>query len=425
MKLDYRRTIIVGLAFMTISGFWQLYDFTIPLMLKEVFSVSDSVAGIVMSLDNILALILMPTFGALSDKVSTKYGKRMPFIVLGTLITSSSMMLLPTAAKHQSILLFVVGLGVVLLAVAMYRSPAVALMPDITIKPLRSKGNAIINLLGTVGGMVALGFISFFKPSESGSYMPLFLAFAIFMILAVVVMIFTVKENKWTEDTRKLSIKLGLEEVDETGSYTKTVLDKDVKRSLTFFLFAISAWFMGYNAVISAFSRYAVYEINLTTQAATLSLQLASIGALVSFLPIGVLSSKIGRKRTIQIGVIVLAFAFGTATIYRQFNVLMYGNFLLAGFGWAAINVNSLPMVLEMAKGSDIGKFTGLYYTFSMSAQVVTPILSGFLFDFIGYRILFPYAAFFLVVSYVMVNFVHHGDSKLENYKDVLLEEDL
>ena len=421
MKLNTRRTILVGLAFMTISGFWQLYDFMVPLILKNVFEVSDTVSGIVMSLDNVLALVLMPTFGAISDRTTTKYGKRMPFIVIGTFLTATSLLLLPTAAIQKSLIMFVIGLAIILLSVATYRSPAVALMPDVTIKPLRSKGNAIINLMGTVGGIVVLVFVQLLGPEKTNSYLPAFLTTSIFMIVPIIIMILRVKENQWTHEANEISKDLDIEDVE----HDDVKLAPAVKRSLIFLLMAIAFWFMGYNAVISAFSRYATLQIGISLGQAALSLQLAQVGALVSFLPIGVLSSKIGRKRTIQIGVVVLATAFGTAYFYTSFSGLIYLNFIAAGFGWAAINVNSLPMVLEMAKGSNVGKFTGYYYAFSMSAQIVTPILSGVLFDQIGYQVLFPYAAFFVALSFIMVLFVKHGDSKLSDYKDVLLEEDI
>lgn len=413
MKLNNKRTLLVGLAFMTISGFWQLYDFVIPLILKNDFMISDTWSGVVMSLDNILALFLLPFFGSLSDKTDTKFGKRMPFIVVGSILTVISMIIIPFAAEARNLIAFVVGLALVLLAVASYRTPAVALMPDITIKPLRSSGNALINLMGAVGGVVVLILISVLSPDKLGSYHTLFMAVASFLLLSTLVMVFFVKENKWSKEMQDESEKLGIDSDDKELVGGK-VMSMEVRRSMTFLLLSIALWFMGYNAVISAFSRYATIQIGFTGSQASNVLLIANIGAIVSFIPIGILSNKFGRKRMIFIGVSVLAFAFGTATIYTEFNPFMFGNFLLAGFAWAAINVNSLPMVLEMASGADIGKYTGLYYTFSMSAQIVTPILSGLLFDFIGYKILFPYSAFFLGLAFVTMLFVHHGDSKLE-----------
>lgn len=423
MKLNVKRTIIVGLAFMTISGFWQLYDFMIPLILKDVFKVSDTVSGVVMALDNVLALILMPLFGSFSDTVSTKHGKRMPFIVIGTIVTSLTMLLIPTAAVIKSLTMFVIGLAIVLLALAMYRSPAVALMPDVTVKPLRSKGNAIINLMGAVGGVIVLLIVSNLGPSDTRGYFPSFIVTALFMFIPVLIMILKVKENLWVSEAEKISEQYGIVEEEEENVTETEAMKPEVKKSLTFFLLAISFWFMGYNAVISAFSRYATLQIGLTTSQSANILLVANVGAILSFIPIGQISSKIGRKKMIQIGVVILAFAFGTATFYGSFAPLMFGNFLLAGVGWAAINVNSLPVVLEMAKGTETGRYTGLYYTFSMAAQVITPILSGLLFDLFGYQVLFPYATVFVILSFVMVLFVHHGDSKLIDYEEMNLDD--
>lgn len=408
MKLDVKKTVLVGLAFMTISAFWQLYDFAVPLMLHKNFSVPDTVSGIVMSLDNILALFLLPFFGALSDKTRTRFGKRMPFIAVGTVAVSIGMMLLPYAAHAENLLLFILALGVVLIFMAVYRSPAVALMPDVTIKPLRSKGNAVINLMGAIGGVFTLVGLTLLDPVKIG-YFPVFLIVAGLMLLGLVVMLVTVKENQWAQqmviDTEMYHV-VEIEEDPETH-----VLLPEVKRSLLFILLSIAFWFMGYNAVISAFSRYATIQIGLTGSQASAILLVANVGAILSFIPIGIFSSKFGRKRTIQMGILLLALVFLTATFYEQFHPLLYVNFLLAGLAWAAINVNSLPMVLEMADAGDVGKYTGLYYTFSMAAQIVTPILSGILFDFVGYKVLFPYATFFVFASFLTMLQVKHGDS--------------
>ena len=415
MKLNTKRTFLVGLAFMTISGFWQLYDFVIPLILKNEFMISDTLAGVVMSLDNVLALFLLPFFGALSDKTDTKYGKRMPFIVIGSILTIISMIIIPYASEARNFLAFAIGLALVLLSVASYRTPAVALMPDITIKPLRSGANAIINLMGAVGGVIVLIMISLLSPDKMGSYHSLFIAVASFILIAMLIMVFTVNEKQWSKEMQEKSIELGIDlGEDEDGNLINKEMAKDVRRSMIFLLLSIALWFMGYNAVISAFSRYATIQIAFTGSQASNVLLIANVGAILSFIPIGKLSEKFGRKKMILIGVIVLTFAFGTAGLYKNFTPLMFANFLLAGFAWAAINVNSLPMVLEMASGDDIGRYTGLYYTFSMSAQIITPILSGLLFDLIGYKILFPYAAFFLVLAFFTMMNVHHGDSKLE-----------
>ena len=413
MKLNVKRTFLVGLAFMTISGFWQLYDFVIPLILKNDFQISDTLSGVVMSLDNILALFLLPFFGSLSDKTDSKFGKRMPFIVIGSILTIASMMIIPFAAESRNFIAFVIGLALVLLSVASYRTPAVALMPDVTVKPLRSSGNAIINLMGAVGGVVVLLMISFLSPDKLGSYHTLFIAVATFLLIAMLAMVFFVKEIPWSKEMEiKTETIHDEEEVIIEGKFAD--LDPKIKRSMTMLLLSIALWFMGYNAVISAFSRYATIQLNFTGSQASNILLVANVGAILSFIPIGILSNKFGRKNMIFLGVITLTIAFGTATFYTAFSPLMFVNFFLAGFGWAAINVNSLPMVLEMSSGKDTGKFTGLYYTFASSAQIITPILSGVLFDVFSYKILFPYAAFFSALALFTMSKVKHGDFKMK-----------
>lgn len=411
MKLNIKRTLLVGIAFMTISSFWQLYDFAIPLMLTEDLGISDTVAGVVMSLDNVLALFMLPLFGSLSDKTMTKVGKRMPFIISGTLVTVVGMLVLPYAASAKNMVLFIIALGLVLIFVATYRSPAVALMPDVTIKPLRSKGNAIINLMGAIGGVVALAGLTLLDPTKMGYY-PVYLMVAGLMLVGLVVMLVTVRENQWAKEMEEDTHKYGVVEIEE--DHETHELPKDVKRSLKYILLSIAFWFMGYNAVVSAFSRYATIHIGLEGSQASAILLLANVGAIISFIPIGQFSSKVGRKRTIQLGVILLSLVFLTAGFYSSFSPLLYVNFVLAGLAWAAINVNSLPMVLEMAKSGDVGKYTGLYYTFSMSAQIITPIVSGMLFDLIGYETLFPYATLFVALALVTMSQVKHGDAKVE-----------
>lgn len=415
MKLNIKRTVLVGIAFMTISSFWQLYDFSIPLMLRDDLGINDTISGVVMSLDNILALFMLPLFGSLSDKAITKYGKRMPFIVVGTIATILGMMMIPFAANARNLALFIIALGIVLIFIATYRSPAVALMPDVTIKPLRSKGNAIINLMGAVGGVVSLLGISLFKPEKMGYY-PVYIFVAAFIGLGLIIMLLTIKENRWAKEMEDRSIELGIEEEEEVHQQHHE-LAPEVKKSFWFILLSIALWFMGYNAVISAFSRYATAQIGLAESSASQILLIANIGAILSFIPVGMISSKIGRKKTILFGITLLALVFGTATFYTAPTPLMYVNFVLAGTAWAAINVNSLPMVLEMAKAGDVGKYTGYYYTFSMSAQIITPILSGFLFDQFGYWVLFPYAAFFVAMSFVTMTQVHHGDTTTTQFE--------
>lgn len=408
MKLNTRRTVLVGLAFMSICSFWQVYEGIIPLILKDTFHIGDTVSGAVMALDNVLALFLLPLFGALSDKTHTRIGKRMPYILVGTGVAVFSMLLIPIANQTKNLSLFVVGLGITLLAMGSYRSPAVALMPDVTPKPLRSRGNAIINLMGAVGGILMLGAVALLVPkSEHPNYLPLFLLTAVVMVVCVIVLFFTVNEPKAVSE-------MPLEEGPsvEEGPAPAKKLEAPVRRSLFFILASVFLWFMGYNAVTTAFSKYAVHVWGMEGGNYAMVLMVAQAAAIASYIPVGALASKIGRKRTIQLGVLMLAASFGSAVFFKSFSGLIFFFFAMAGVGWAFINVNSYPMVVEMGSGSDVGKYTGYYYTFSMLAQVVTPILSGAILEYFGYTWLFPYGAFFVAASFVTLLFVHHGDNR-------------
>lgn len=415
MKLDTKRTILIGFAFLAISAFWQMYDNIIPLILKYFFNIGDTLSGAIMALDNIFALFMLPIFGALSDKVMTNRGKRTPFIFVGTILSVIFMFFLPIAANMRNLALFIVMLLLTLISMSTYRSPAVSLMPDVTPKPLRSKGNAIINLMGAVGIILVLGLtmvLSGSKDNNTPNYLPLFMSVAAIMILALVILITKVDENKFVSERIALEKEYGIEdEVEDDGS-GDAKLPADVKRSLIFLLLSVAFWFMAYNGVTTAFSKYATETWGMGGGSYAGAMMLASIGALIAFIPVGIISSKLGRKKVILFGVILLALSWAAAFLFKSPNAGIYVVFILVGIAWASINVNSYPMVVEMCKGSDIGKFTGYYYTFSMAAQVFTPILSGFFLEHIGYWTLFPYATIFSVVAFVTMLQVKHGDSK-------------
>lgn len=411
MKLNYKRTFFIGLAFLSISSFWQLYDNIVPLMLKNTFGIGDTLTGGIMALDNVLALILLPLFGAYSDKVNTRLGKRTPFIIVGTAISVIFMILLPLADQLKNFPLFIVSLSIVLLSMSTYRSPAVALMPDLTPKPLRSEANAVINLMGAVGGILALAMISLLVPkvdaSTSPSYLNVYLAVAIFMILAVAVLITTIKEKKMAINTDEPK-----EEVAADTGKKKQAMPKEVKRSLGFILASIFLWFFAYNAVTTAFSRYATVIWDYQGGSFANALMVAMGAAIIFFIPVGILSSKVGRKKMIITGIIIITASYFCGFLFKTYSPWINLVFAFTGIGWSAINVNSYPMVVEMSRGSDIGKYTGLYYTFSMAAQVFTPALSGFFMEYVSYRTLFPYAVIFSLLSLCTMLFVKHGDSK-------------
>ena len=422
MKLNYKRTVLIGLAFLTISAFWQMYDNVIPLILKNTFGLGETVTGAIMAADNVLALFLLPVFGSLSDKVKTPIGRRMPFILGGTALAFVFIMLLPFADNTENLILFVVGLFVLLIAMGTYRSPAVALMPDLTPKVLRSKANAIINLMGAVGGVFTLIMIKILVgKGDRPNYYPLFTAVGVLMVVGVIVLFFTIKENKLRKEVGVES-EASNEDKDAVSNEANVSgpLPKDVKRSLIFILMSVAFWFIAYNAVTTAFSRYATHVWGLEGGGYADCLMIATVAAIISYIPIGAISSKIGRKRTIQIGIVLLGSCFLVAALYPTYHVTMVIFFAIIGFAWAAIGVNSYPMVVEMSKAGDVGKYTGLYYTFSMAAQVITPILSGALLEHVSYRTLFPYSVAFCVLAFITMSQVKHGDSKPIPKKDIL-----
>lgn len=422
MKLNYKRTLLVGLAFLSICAFWQLYDNVVPLILKNTFDIPDDIAGVIMALDNVLALFLLPLFGKLSDRTHTRLGRRMPYILGGTLVAVVLMNLLPVADAARSLWLFVAALGLLLLAMGVYRSPAVALMPDVTPKPLRSKGNAIINLMGTLGGvftLAATGLLVTRDATGRENYSALFLAVSILMLAAVVVLLLTIRENRLAREVELQNLATQGEDAaqaqaDETPSTGAgfSSLDPALRRSLILILCSVSLWFMGYNAVTTAFTKYVSVQWGYDIKAASQCLMVATVGAVVSYLPVGFLSSRFGRKRVIQAGVLLLAACFGTAALFAQFSPVLYGIFALVGAAWAMINVNSYPMVVEISKSGDVGKYTGYYYTFSMAAQIVTPIVSGWLLEHVGYYTLLPYAAVMVALSFITISLTRHGDSR-------------
>lgn len=620
MKLDYKKTIFVGFAFFLICAFWQAYDAIVPIMLVNKFGLNQTWSGVIMALDNILALFMIPLFGAISDKKKSKYGRRTPFIVIGTIcavlcftfltvadyaqlknnlgydssivgsreettvlwdanpgmvyespdegffdklfsskqtmplrefvsdeariaaeradyekalgqfvsgatkvnpvrfrgtvekrsysewrefyltmeefaktkdlsllgedagfitvsseadfkgismrIPKSSALLSetyrnmdaaeldalegsgndPIAAKSAlsdvyteyvtaarssyakamtyahpvNLIIFIVLLLGALISMATFRSPAVALMPDVTVKPLRSKANAIINLMGTAGGMIVLGLGMVFKTTDAGNalmnYTPFVLCVCGVMIAALVIFLLKVRENKFVAEMEADSVRYGTDDAPDDPSEqagNKKGLTKAEKRSLGFILASVALWYVGYNAITS---KYSLYATNVLDKDYNLTLLLAQGAAIAAYVPVGMISTKFGRKRTVIAGVIMLTVAFGLgAFITSQTpSVLMYLLFVLAGIGWATINVNSFPMVVELSDSQNVGKYTGYYYTASMAAQIATPILSGILMDKLGMRILFPYGAIFAFLALLTMFAVRHGDSKKE-----------
>ena len=509
MKLNTKRTVLVGFAFFLICAFWQIYDVTIAMTLTSKFGLSQTASGIVMALDNILALFMLPLFGGISDRCKSKSGRRTPFVRAGTILAVTFLMLLSLADNAQlkniqrytavndpatmeliydeqkdtplttpegetyilsdlytreefaqlttdskatelnsfgreveinlytrhvvparqacaaavtaqnpiTVVIFLAVLLCLLLSMATFRTPAVALMPDVTLKPLRSKANAIINLMGNAGGIIVLGIGSVLAISKvKNAYMSYTGVYAIvagIMLTALVIFLVTVKEPKWAAEMQKQSIELGLDKEEKPAEAgEKKKLSKAELRSLIFLLASIVLWFFGYNAVTS---KYTVYAQNVLDKDATTTLLLANVAAIIAYLPVGMVASKIGRKKTIMAGIVMLFTAFFIACFMTASSPswLMSCMFCLAGVAWATINVNSFPMVVEMCTGADVGKYTGFYYTASMAAQSLTPTVSGIFMDKVAMTSLFPYASIFVGLAFFTMMFVKHGDSKV------------
>ncbi len=526
MKLDYKKTFYIGLAFFIITIFWQTYDSIITKILIDKFGLNQTWSGVVMALDNVLALFMLPLFGALSDKSNRKRGRRTPYVIVGTVVAAFAFMGLSymdsvqttrieatniismyeanhaeatdrlqidywnvlvdemtnerdtaladdtitqsrydqwetkvldrinlildgrttgslevsdlsyldgfynvylsdlawevTVANPFNFIVFVVVLLIALVFMSIFRSPAVALMPDVTMKPLRSKANAVINLMGAAAGVTALVILTVFGLGGKSyvHYTMAFITVGIVMLIVLAIFLWKVKEPKLVEARIAEDIKWGLTEEEDDASDAND-LPRDKKISLYLILFSVFLWFMGYNAVMTKVSDYAPKILQLASF--TIPLLIANVTAIIAFIPIGIVSTKIGRRKTILFGIVLLTLCFGSVFfLNHDTGWIMYIVFGLTGVGWATINVNSYPMVVELAKGSNVGRYTGYYYSFSMAAQIVTPILSGFLMDTIHQKMLFPYATFFVALAFITMFFTKHGDSKAE--KKTLLE---
>lgn len=431
MKLNTKRTFLIGLAFMSISMFWQFYDQVVPYMLEysfgaqmeEIFGAGTKtvVTNTVMSFDNILALFMLPFFGGLSDKTKTRLGKRTPYILFGTLGAVICLSLAGFFEQAKLFWPFFVVLFLLLIFMGTYRSPAVALMPDVTPRPLRSRANAIINVMGTLGAGVSLLAVMLLvkkeklpdgttAPASDINYLPVILTVGACMLAAIAVFLFTVRENK-------LAAEMKEDEQEDASKNGSEKLSRPVLISLLLILFSVFFWYMAYNGATTALSRYCEDRLGLGLDESSGFFMVALIVATVTYLPVGLLSARVGRKKMILIGVALLfagflCATFVTASVYEKAPLLMYVLFAVVGIGWAAINVNSFPMAVEIAKCGDEGRYTGYYYAFSMAAQVFTPILSGFLIMHLGYWIVFPYAALFSALAFCTMLFVRHGDSE-------------
>ena len=442
LKLNYRRTFLIGFAFFGILLLWQVYDSWCPTFLTDIFArqmynlssaelkIADAdkilnvqwIVGIVMACDNLAALILLPIFGNLSDRTRTPIGKRMPFILCGTLVAAVAFPFIPLFFHYNNVVGMVIMMGIVLLFMMMYRNPAVSLMPDITPKPLRAKANGIINIMGYFGGAFATVLGIFLKLSDyinvSDEARKLwiieipFLAASVLMVISAFVLFFTIRENRIAEEMKE-ELELG----EQLAAIENPVSDdapmtRANRRMLLAILGAEFLWFMADNAIGTYIGNYVIYYLNSASSSTMLLTILGGLASVAGFAIAGLIADRIGRKWTISAGLLltlagmaVMCFVRPTGQVIgangeHAFPALLYAVWVIRGFGMALVHNCSFPMVVELCSNKKIGKFTGFYYAASMSAQTVTPILLGLVFKAtLAWSALPVYSAIMLALS--------------------------
>ena len=443
LKLNIRRTALIGFAFFGILLLWQVYDSWCPTFLTDIFArsiyelssaelkASDPekllhvqwIVGIIMACDNLAALILLPLFGKLSDRTRTPIGKRMPYILVGTFVSALAFPFIPLFFHRNNVFGMVAMMAVVLLFMMMYRNPAVALMPDITPKPLRAKANGIINIMGYFGGAFAtvLGILFVLSnyinaPVSERSLWTIELPFiiaSVLMVISALVLFATIRENQIEAEMRD-ELELG-----ERLAAVETPIDDDRPMShanrtmLLAILGAEFLWFMSDNALGTYIGNYVIYHLQSSSSATMILTILGGLASVLGFAIAGGIADRIGRKWTIStglaitfLGLVVMCFVAPTGRAVGErgefaFPMLLYAVWVLKGFGMALVHNCSFPMVVELCSSRKIGQFTGYYYAASMSAQTITPVLLGLVLNAtLAWRTLPVYAAILTALSF-------------------------
>ena len=433
LKLNKKRTFLIGFAFFGILLLWQVYDSWCPTLLTEIIKTKMGTAdelevqwlvGIIMACDNLAALILLPIFGSLSDKTHTKIGKRMPYILVGTFVSAIAFPFIPLFFHLNKIGAMIAMMAIVLLFMMMYRNPAVALMPDITPKPLRAKANGIINIMGYFGGAFAtvLGMVFVLSKYLKGEHnlMTIELPFVIaslLMVISALVLFFTIKENKIEEE-----IKDELEEGERLAAIADPVDDdKPMSKANRIMLFAILGaeflWFMSDNALGTYLNNYVYYAMGAATSNTSMMFIAGGLASVIGFATAGFIADKVGRKWTISsglaltfLGLVLMCFIKASATVLdtglHAFPKLLLVVWVIKGYGMALVHNCSFPMVVELCSSKKIGKFTGYYYASSMAAQTVTPVLLGLILRASGaWSVLPKYATILTILSFIVFTF--------------------
>lgn len=445
LHLDYKRTFLIGFGFLASSLAWSLYNALVPLILRDRYLIGSATIGTIMTIDNFFGIIFQPAVGVLSDKTNSRLGKRMPWIAIGLPICAIFFSLIPYTASIQTMMAVLIAFNLVM---SLWRSPVISLMPDVTPKPLRSKANGIINLMGGLGSIVAFRVGGRLADMNDRMTLPFFMG-SIVMVISLITLLLFVREpaglrfrkerqhpiSKRSEETlayydaleaQEAALEAEEEKTEGTSKKIKSFLSlsRGEKISLVALLVAIFFWFAGFNAVETFFTSYATAELGMTDGQATQTLTAFSLGFLVFALPSGILAEKFGRKRMILIGLVGIIIMFIPMLFVQDALILVL---LLVGGGlcWACININSLPMVVELATKESVGSFTGYYYFFSFGAAIVSPILFGWIRDLTqDYSVLFVYSVIAFAIALIAMFFVHHGDNlslakKHEEQKDL------
>ncbi len=412
-KLSYPKTFLLGFGFFGVSVIWSVYNAYVPIFLDGRFGLSAGWIGFFMTLDNIAALLIQPPIGALSDRLRTPIGRRMPFILIGAPIAAAAFGLIPVVSFLP---LFVVCTSSLLLSMALWRTPVVALMPDITPSKYRSQANGVINFMGGVGAIIA--FLIGANLYEMNPAYPFWLGSVLVIISSLLVFAF-IREPKDYIITEK----------DKPSLITALIgIIKEKEKSPLRILSAIFFWFLAYNAVEAFFTLYAVKHLNLSGADGSRLLGQLSLIFVIMALPSGYIGARFGRKKTIMTGIFIMGSAILTmyllppetlTVLYTKLPVI--GNFynvsivlMVAGLSWALININSLPMVVDMTDDVHIGTFTGLYYMASTMAAILGPNLNGWLIQLSNnnYSLIMLFSPLFMLMALIMMSGVKRGEIK-------------
>nr|MBN1228557.1 MFS transporter [Anaerolineae bacterium] len=434
MKLDWKKTFLIGFGFFGISVMWQLYDSFVPIFLQSGhpdfassrnlagFGLNATATGAIMGVDNLIAIVVLPLIGIWSDRIRTRIGRRYPFILTAAPVAAVAFILMPVAASMISpetsgsvadnmpaFVLFMIGAGLMLLAMAVLRTPVISLMPDLTPSPLRSKANGVINLMGGVGLVISSFVIARFF--DLNIMLP-FITGAFLLIVAIVTLFITTKEPDVDSLTGGGEHEKSEEEEAVSGLKGVRIIPREYRISLLLLLLAIFSWFVGYNGVSTFFTSYAVNVLDVTEGFAPTLFGIAGVTFIIFAIPAGFIGERIGRRRTIMIGLGIFAALlivgfFTTSTIVIGI-VLGVG-----GLAWALVNINSLPMVVDTTDDARmLGTFTGLYYFASQTASTVSPALTGRIIDLTGgnFKMIFLTAPAFFVLAILFMSMVTRGE---------------